>query len=236
MSGITPPFNAVDLFDSPTPPPPPPRSHPVTWAGFMLTATSAVVPVPAPTPAPDRRSQAAQPPAGAPAPRSGQQVSAAGVRTRAGQERDRGVSNDDGAPKDADGTADAFAYLPQLQSRDGGQGGSGDGESDEPGEAGEAGGPQDGSRLSAAGDADSALDLDMLAEDILPHTGDDGIFEVTLPNGQTFGVAVSVRETKTSIHLSSPDAKLGGLLRQRKMELQGRLQRHMRTDVEITVL
>lgn len=83
---------------------------------------------------------------------------------------------------------------------------------------------------------DEQLDLSLLADEILPHCEDDGIFEVTLPDGQTLGVVVNLQGGRARIHLSASDDKLAGKLRRRQMELQGHLERRMQRNVEITVL
>jgi hypothetical protein len=93
---------------------------------------------------------------------------------------------------------------------------------------------QEGNDLAGAGEG--SLDPEALAEELLPHTGDDGIFEVTLPNGKKMGVAVNIQPGAVRFHLSTSDEKLGERLRQRKMELQGHLERRIQRNVDITVL
>lgn len=83
---------------------------------------------------------------------------------------------------------------------------------------------------------ESTLDLDTLAGGLLPKSGDDGIFEVTLPGGQKMGVAVNMQAALARFHLSVLDDRLAERLRRRKMELQGHLERRMQKNVEITVL
>jgi hypothetical protein len=88
--------------------------------------------------------------------------------------------------------------------------------------------------LAAAGAAE--LDMEALAEALLPSTDDDGIFEVSLPNGQKMAVAVNIKPDVVRIHLTTSDEKLGDRLRQKKMELRGHLERHIQRNVDITVL
>lgn len=90
------------------------------------------------------------------------------------------------------------------------------------------------SALGEAGGAD--LDMKALAEELLPPAGDNGIFEVTLPNGQKMGVAVNVQPGNIRYHLSTSDEKMSDRLRQRKMELQGHLERRIQRNVEIILL
>ncbi|MBJ7311919.1 hypothetical protein H7U20_17185, partial [Rugamonas sp. CCM 8940] len=140
---------------------------------------------------------------------------------------------------ESSGVLDLMALLAVLD--DAGGDGGGAGERGAPGdgvaERGPAGsGPSErlSERLSML--AESGLDLDALAIRLLPPGGDDGIFEVVLPNGQKMGVAVHLRQGMARFHLSPFDDKLGGRLRAKKMELQGLLARHMNRDVEVTVL
>jgi hypothetical protein len=90
---------------------------------------------------------------------------------------------------------------------------------------------------SAAGEAGGeTLDMDELSAHLLPPTGDDGIFEVTLPNGQKMGVAVNMQPGNIRYHLSVSDEKTAERLRDRKMELQGHVERRIQQNVEIILL
>jgi hypothetical protein len=81
-----------------------------------------------------------------------------------------------------------------------------------------------------------SLDMDELAAQLLPPTADDGIFEVTLPNGHTIGVAVNFQPGNVRYHLSVSDEKSAERIRHRKMELQGHVERRIRQNVEIILL
>ncbi|WP_211474751.1 hypothetical protein [Collimonas humicola] len=70
----------------------------------------------------------------------------------------------------------------------------------------------------------------------LPITGDNGIFEVALPGGETMGVVVNAQASQVSLLLTPSSEKTGGRLRQRRMELEGRLERQMQRNVKITIL
>jgi hypothetical protein len=88
----------------------------------------------------------------------------------------------------------------------------------------------------AANAGEGFLDMDDLARELMPMTGDDGIFEVILPNGKKMGVAVHIQPGAVRFHLSPSDDKFGERLRQRKMELRTHLERRIHRNVDITVL
>jgi hypothetical protein len=92
----------------------------------------------------------------------------------------------------------------------------------------------EGKELAEAGEG--FLDMDDLARELMPMTGDDGIFEVILPNGKKMGVAVHIQPGSVRFHLSTSDDKFGDRLRQRKMELRTHLERRIHRNVDITVL
>lgn len=70
----------------------------------------------------------------------------------------------------------------------------------------------------------------------LPTTSDNGIFEVILPGGETMGVVVSSQPALVSFLMSPSSEKTSDRLRQQKMELEGQLERLIKTKVKITVL
>lgn len=165
------------------------------------------------TPAPPRRppAQPAPPSSFAPA-----------QRQKPGAAQQQGEkAGDSGTTR---GAGEAFGFAFSLGAMAQGQGGGREGADARADETG----------VSAAGDA--SLDLEALADELLPPGGDDGIFEVTLPNGQKLGVAVSLQGGQARFHLNPGDEKLGDRLRRRQMELQGHLERRMQRKVEVTVL
>lgn len=80
------------------------------------------------------------------------------------------------------------------------------------------------------------LDCDALAEEILPKSADNGIFEVLMPNGQTMGVVVNTHPNGTSLLLSPSDEKLAEKLKLQRTELEALLGRRMNRNVEINIL
>jgi len=84
--------------------------------------------------------------------------------------------------------------------------------------------------------SDGTLDPQHLANDLLPMTSDNGIFEVDLPGGETMGVVVNVQPAQVSFLLSPSSAKLGEQLRPQQMELARHLERRIHRNVKITVL
>lgn len=120
-----------------------------------------------------------------------------------------------------------FGSSVHEEGQDGGQEGSGDQE-------GEFGASESDGVHAASGE--DALDMDSLADELLAKAADNGIFEVTLPNGQKLGVVVNAQSNLVRFHLSAADEKLGDRLRRRQMELQGRLERRIHKNVDITVL
>ncbi|MFC5474013.1 hypothetical protein [Paraherbaspirillum soli] len=105
---------------------------------------------------------------------------------------------------------------------------------------------QDGSDSADAGEVSSVakaaalqeqgLELDTLADAILPMAGEHGIFELILGNGDSLGVVVNRMPNKTSLLLSPSSAALGEQLKRGRMELEGRLARRMGRDLDLTIL
>ncbi|WP_170304393.1 hypothetical protein, partial [Duganella radicis] len=83
--------------------------------------------------------------------------------------------------------------------------------------------------------ADAGLDCAELAQ-LLPAGGNDGIFDVVLPNGERMGVVVNGQATALSYLLSPASEQLAGRLRRQRMELEGRMERLTQRNVNITVL
>lgn len=103
--------------------------------------------------------------------------------------------------------------------------------------AGEAGaGPQEQQMEMAAAHTDAGFEHTQLEHDLGGLASQEGIFELLLPNGQTLGVVVQNSSQRTSFLLNPSDPKLGDRLRHNKMELEDRLQRRIRSNVEIAVL
>ncbi|MFC7518731.1 hypothetical protein ACFQUU_27340 [Herbaspirillum sp. GCM10030257] len=123
--------------------------------------------------------------------------------------------------------AAACGPFPWIAERGGSDGSGGD--------EGSGSGADASGGVHAAG-LDSDLDCGTLADELLPMTADDGIFEILMPNGGTLGVAVSIQSAQVRLLLSPSDPKLGERLRRKKMELEGVLGRRMEKDVDITVL
>ena len=84
--------------------------------------------------------------------------------------------------------------------------------------------------------SDGKMDFEPLMDKLMPMTSDDGIFEITLPSGETMGVVVNSQPTQISFFLSPSTAKMSDLLRPQQMELEGHLERRIRRNVKITVL
>jgi hypothetical protein len=123
-------------------------------------------------------------------------------------------------------TGEGFGFA--VGERRGGHGG-GDGD-------GEDGGADRAAEKRVSAAADASLDLDALADQIAPEGVDDGIFEVTMPDGQKMGVVVNLQGGEARFHLNPADRQLGEKLRRRQMELEGRLERRMHRKVQVTVL
>lgn len=85
----------------------------------------------------------------------------------------------------------------------------------------------------AAGDvhADAELEAGLHALD-----GQQGIFELLLPGGQTLGVVVQSAPGSVHFLLSAGGSALEQRLRQNKMELERRLQQRMQKDVRVALL
>lgn len=70
----------------------------------------------------------------------------------------------------------------------------------------------------------------------LPPGDDDGIFEVSMPNGETLGVVVNNQQSLVSYLLSPHTEALSSRLRGYQMELEGHVMQRIRRPVKITVL
>ncbi len=86
---------------------------------------------------------------------------------------------------------------------------------------------------SAAG---APTDLASWADTLTPSAGDDGIFELLLPNGETMGVVVHTQPALVSFLLSLPSETSSKLLRPQQMELERHLERRIQRNVKITFL
>lgn len=103
-----------------------------------------------------------------------------------------------------------------------------------PGDAGSA--PEEQQAEMAAEHLDAGFEHTQLEQDLSGLAGQQGIFELLLPNGHTLGVVVQNCTQRTSFLLNPSDPRLGDRLRHNKMELEDRLQRRIRSNVEIAVL
>lgn len=83
---------------------------------------------------------------------------------------------------------------------------------------------------------DDSLGLDALAANLAGLGSDNGIFEVTMPNGQQLGVAVNVQPTGVRFLMSPSDNALRDRIKNCRMELEGAVEQHIHKDVEIAVL
>lgn len=81
-----------------------------------------------------------------------------------------------------------------------------------------------------------SLDSDGLSERLAPMSGDDGIFELLMPDGETMGVVVNAQPTQVNFLLSPSNNALGALLQKKKTELEGHLQRLIGRNVTLAVL
>ncbi len=125
--------------------------------------------------------------------------------------------------------ADVAAWMPGQAARreqGGGQGGDKEG--------------KDGKDDSVAPSAGAALapdpELDMCADALLGLGSDNGVFELLLPGGRSLNVAVDSSASRISFLLSTADRALAKQLREKKMELEGRLQRRMGKKTTVTLL
>jgi hypothetical protein len=124
----------------------------------------------------------------------------------------------------------SIILLFENQGQQGGQGGDGESESGD-------------DTLCAASNeqacvaaADMQLACEALADLLFPLSGDSGIFEVEMPNGQKLGVVVNKQAEQVNFLLSPCSIQLGAMLRQRRMELEGHVERRIRRPVKITIL
>ncbi|AIY39671.1 hypothetical protein LT85_0511 [Collimonas arenae] len=83
---------------------------------------------------------------------------------------------------------------------------------------------------------EQGLELDGLADAMLPLAGEHGIFELILGNGDSLGIVVNRMPDKTSLLLSPSSAALGGQLKRGRMELERGLAQRIGRDVLLTVL
>jgi hypothetical protein len=91
-------------------------------------------------------------------------------------------------------------------------------------------------RVEGAQTDDASLGLDALAANLSGLGSDNGIFEVSMPNGQQLGVAVSVQPNGVRFLMSPADNALRDRIKNCRMELEGAVERHINKDVEIAVL
>ena len=91
-------------------------------------------------------------------------------------------------------------------------------------------------RVEGAQTEDASLGLDALAANLSGLGNDNGIFEVSMPNGQQLGVAVSVQPNGVRFLMSPADSGLRDRIKNCRMELEGAVERHINKDVEIAVL
>lgn len=102
---------------------------------------------------------------------------------------------------------------------------------------GQSGNGEDGhgqDELSAA-DLGNGMDTEALLE-LLPISGDSGIFEVLLPDGERIGVVTDVRDSLASFLLTTSSDKLRSQLQRKRLELERGLVRRMRRQVRLAVL
>lgn len=93
-----------------------------------------------------------------------------------------------------------------------------------------------GSRVAGAPADDDTLGLDALAANLASLGNDDGIFEVTMPDGQHLGVAVNVQPSGVRFLMSPSDGTLRDRIKTCRMELKGAVEQRIHKDVEIAVL
>jgi hypothetical protein len=125
-------------------------------------------------------------------------------------------------------TADMANPLPMLAAADDTAGGAGG--SAVPASTAAA------SRVESAQTDDASLGLDALAANLSGLGNDNGIFEVTMPNGQQLGVAVSVQNTGVRFLMTPADNALRDRIKNCRTELEGAVEQHINKDVEIAVL
>ncbi|MCA1325661.1 hypothetical protein [Herbaspirillum sp. alder98] len=177
-----------------------------------------------------------EPPEPRPAPRQPQPQRAASAMRGAAPASTKAATRQAAERDQRDAGADAEQALPgqggqwPLPPQAGGGGGGQQGDTQDEGEQ-ERGGSGGASTALAGGE----LDCDMLAG-LLPTAGDDGIFEVLLPDGARLGVAVDVGEHHVAYLLSPSSEQFRAQINNRKMELQKALMQRMQTDVRLTVL
>lgn len=87
-----------------------------------------------------------------------------------------------------------------------------------------------------AGTQDDVHDYAALSDDLAAMAGDDGVFELIFPGGQTMGVVVTSQPSRTNFLLTPSSSALGSWLRQQRMELASHLETRIQKTVNITVL
>lgn len=78
--------------------------------------------------------------------------------------------------------------------------------------------------------------LDPLADQLAGLGCDDGIFEVTMPDGRTLGVAVNVHANGVRFLMTPGDPEMRERIKNCRMELQGSVARRIHRNVDIAVL
>ncbi|CDG82301.1 hypothetical protein [Janthinobacterium agaricidamnosum] len=149
----------------------------------------------------------------------------------------RAPRHDDGAaqrePRQADDKAaqcaTVTAWMPDERARREQGGGQDD---DKDGQDGKEGGVAPSAGAPPAPDPD----LDLCADALLGLGADNGVFELLLPGGRSLNVAVDSNDSRISFLLSTADNGLAKQLREKKMELEGRLQRRMGKKTTVTLL
>jgi hypothetical protein len=160
------------------------------------------------------------------------------------------------ASQGLDGALDLFVFQPIGQSGDSSQdsgGGSGGGSRKEPESKDEAAddAPQQAvpgsgpvpvnmlrmplERMQKASASEASAFVSSIS-DALPDGAESGIFEVTMPDGSSMGVAVNSQPALVSYLINPLTPQLASDLRQQRMELEGRLARRISRNVRIAVL
>ena len=101
--------------------------------------------------------------------------------------------------------------------------------------SGQHGGAPECSDILPVGSCDDSLSTSELAA-LLPTDGNNGVFELLLPTGDSLGVVVSSQSSALSYLLSPSNDKLAAKLRRGRMELEDKLGQLTHRNVNITVL
>jgi hypothetical protein len=176
------------------------------------------------------------PPPARPAPLAPDKVRAAekpGTTPRRGAQRAAGLGGDG----DTGGGPGVALFQPAGERQPGGDSGSND--DGDGGNGGDDGGAAaaETAALDGTGDAASGDDAARLADELHALRGQQGIFELLLPDGGSIGVVVSSDAAHIGFLLSAADERLSRRLQQSRMELQRRLGRRIHDkDVQVAVL